>query len=101
LDYLNVILWEDSWAALEELKRKLFDLINLNWHMPKMYGPDLFKELTNDRKLRVIPFLLISAVKQSKKAVEAVAVGVKEYIVKSVKLESLANKIKEVVFGAA
>jgi DNA-binding response OmpR family regulator len=56
-----VILWEDGWATLEELKRKLFDLIVLNWHMLKMYGLGLFKELANDRKLRVISFLLITA----------------------------------------
>ena len=47
-----------------------------------MYGLDLFKELTNNRKLRVIHFLLINAEKEHKKTFEAIAVGIKEYIVK-------------------
>jgi response regulator RpfG family c-di-GMP phosphodiesterase len=50
--------------------------------MPKIYGLDLFKEMTNNHKLRVIHFLLITAEKERKKAVEVVAVGIKEYIVK-------------------
>ena len=63
---------------------------------------DLFEELNKDRKLIDIPFLLITAEKERDKVVEAVAVGIKEYIVKKpVKPESLGNKIKEVVFGAA
>ena len=63
---------------------------------------DLFEELNKDRKLIDIPFLLITAEKERDKVVEAVAAAIKEYIVKKpVKPESLGNKIKEVVFGAA
>ena len=70
--------------------------------MPNMDGLDLFIELTKDRKLRDIPFLLITAEKEREKVFEAVAAGIKEYIVKKpVKPESLGNKIKEFYFGAA
>jgi two-component system chemotaxis response regulator CheY len=69
--------------------------------MSNMDVLDLFEELNKDRKLRAIPFLLITAEKESNKVVEAVAAGIKEYIVKPVKHEPLGNKIKEVVFGAA
>ena len=70
--------------------------------MPTMDVLDLFEELNKDRKLIDIPFLLITAEKERDKVVEAVAAAIKEYIVKKpVKLESLGNKIKEVVFGAA
>ena len=62
---------------------------------------DLFEELNKDRKLRDIPFLLITAEKEIDKVVKAVAGGIKEYIANPVKPESLGNKIKEVVFGAA
>jgi len=44
---------------------------------------------------------LITTEKERDKVLEAVAAGIKEYIVKPVKHESLGNKIKEVVFGAA
>ena len=69
--------------------------------MSNMDVLDLFEELNKDRKLSAIPFLLITAEKESNKVVEAVAAGIKEYIVKQVKSQSLGNKIKEVVFGAA
>ena len=69
--------------------------------MPNMDDLDLFEELNKDRKLIDIPFLLITAEKERDKVVEAVAAGIKEYIVKPVKSQSLGNKIKEVVFGAA
>ena len=69
--------------------------------MSNMDVLDLFEDLNKDRKLRDIPFLLITTEKERDKVVEAVAAGIKEYIVKRVKPESLGNKIKEVVFGAA
>ena len=96
-----MVLAEDGQAALDELKKKSFDLIISDWHMPNMDGLDLFKELNKDRKLRDIPFLLITAEKERDKVVEAVKAGIKEYIVKPVKPESLGNKIKAVVFGEA
>ena len=69
--------------------------------MPNIDVLDLFEELNKDLKLRDIPFLLFTTEKERDKVVEAVAAGIKEYIVKPVKPESLGNKIKEVVFGAA
>ena len=70
--------------------------------MSNMDVLDLFEELNKDRKLIDIPFLLITAEKERDKVVEAVAGGIKEYIVKKpVKPESLGNKIKELYFGAA
>ena len=69
--------------------------------MPNVDVLDFFEELNKDRKLRDIPFLLITAEKERDKVVEAVAAGIKEYIVKPVKPEFLGNKTKEVVFGAA
>jgi CheY-like chemotaxis protein len=63
-----------------------------------MEGLDFFKELTKNRKLRDIPFLMITADKEWGKVVEA---SFKEYIVKPVKPEISGNKIKKVVFGTA
>ena len=40
--------------------------------MPKMYGLDLFKELTNNHKHRVIHFLLITAEKKRNKLLKLV-----------------------------
>ena len=50
--------------------------------MSNMDVLDLFEDLNKDRKLRDIPFLLITAEKERDKVVEAVAAGIKEYIVK-------------------
>ena len=69
--------------------------------MPNMDVLDLFEELNKERKFRDIPFLLITAEKERDKVVEAVAAGIKEYIVKPEKPEFLGNKTKEVFFGAA
>ena len=76
-----MVLAEDGEAALNEVKKKSFDLIISDWHMPNMDGLDLFKELNKDKKLRDIPFLLITAEKEREKVIEAVKTGIKEYIV--------------------
>tara|TARA_B110000438_G_scaffold225050_1_gene219047 strand:- start:723 stop:899 length:177 start_codon:yes stop_codon:yes gene_type:complete len=52
--------------------------------MSNMDVIDLFEDLNKDRKLRDIPFLLITTEKERDKVVEAVAAGIKEYIVKPV-----------------
>ena len=100
LGYFNVVLEEDGQAALEVLNQKPFDLsyrtsICQIW-MFLICLKSLIRTASSD-----IPFLLITAEKERDKVVEAVAAGIKEYIVKSVKSQSLGNKIKEVVFGAA
>ena len=52
--------------------------------MSNMDVLDLFEDLNEDRKLRDILFLLITTEKERDKVVEAVAAGIKEYIVKPV-----------------
>jgi two-component system chemotaxis response regulator CheY len=85
LGYFNIALATDGRVALEELKWKPFDLIISDWRMPNMQGLDFFKELTKHRKLRDIPFLMITAEKEWGKVVGVVAAVIKEYIVKPVK----------------
>ena len=99
LGYTNVVLSGDGEIALKELKLKSFDLIISDWHMPNMDGLDFYKALSKNQKWSDIPFLLITVEKERNKVVEAVEVGIKEYLVKPVKPENLSNKIKEVVFG--
>lgn len=102
LGYTNVVLGGDGEIALKEFELKSFDLIISDWHMPNMDGLDFYKALSKNQKWSDIPFLLITVEKERNKvveAVEAVEVGIKEYLVKPVKPENLSNKIKEVVFG--
>ena len=99
LGYTNVVLSEDGEVAIKELELKPFDLIISDWHMPNLDGLNFYKVLSNNRKWSDTPFLLITAEKERNKVVEAVEVGIKEYLVKPVKPENLSNKIKEVVFG--
>ena len=99
LGYTNVVLSEDGEVAIKELELKPFDLIISDWHMPNLDGLNFYKALSNNRKWSDTPFLLITAEKERNKVVEAVEVGIKEYLVKPVKPENLSNKIKEVVFG--
>jgi len=101
LGYTNVVLCPDGEEALKELKRKPYDLIISDWHMPKMDGLDFYKELSKNHKWHEIPFLLITAEKERDKVIEAVRAGIKEYLVKPVNPENLSNKIKQVVFGGA
>ena len=99
LGFTNIVLSENGEVALKEIEKQTFDLIISDWHMPNMDGLDFFKALSKNRKWSEIPFLLITAEKERDKVVEAVQVGIKEYLVKPVKPEILNEKIKEVVFG--
>jgi two-component system, chemotaxis family, chemotaxis protein CheY len=85
--------------ALEEFWRKSFDLISSDWHMPKMAGLNFFKTLSKNHKWNEILFLLVIAEKERDKVLDALLVGIKKYLVKSVEPEKLSNKIIQLAFG--
>ncbi len=91
-----MVLSGDGEIALKEFELKSFDLIISDWHMPNMDGLDFYKALSKNQKWSDIPFLLITVEKERNKVVEAVEVGIKEYLVKPVKPENLRSGFGEV-----
>lgn len=94
--YGNVVEAEDGTAALRRLKMDRVDLVIADWNMPKMTGLDLLKAMRKDRRLRDVPFLMVTAVAQKDDIIEAIRSGADNYLLKPFTAKTLSEKIDQI-----
>ena len=92
----NVFEAKDGSVALEVLRKEKVDLIIADWNMPKMNGLELLKAVRGDKKLKEMPFIILSAEGMKDNLAEAAEAGVDGYITKPFSPENLGEKIKDI-----
>jgi two-component system chemotaxis response regulator CheY len=97
LGYANISEAEDGQAALAKLQQEKFDLVLLDWNMPRMTGLELLKAIRSDDTLRHIPVVMITAEGRKEDVLEAVKAGVSNFIVKPFTAETLEEKLNKVL----
>ena len=97
LGYTNVVEAEDGQVALTKLQQEKFDLVLLDWNMPRMTGLELLKAIRADDNLRNTPVVMITAEGRKEDVLEAVKAGVNNFIVKPFTAETLEEKLKKVL----
>ena len=90
----KIVEAEDGSIALEALKKEEIGLIVSDWNMPNMTGLDLLKAVKGDDGLKGIPFIMVTAEGLKENVLEAVKVGVTNYIVKPFTPEAFSEKIQ-------
>ncbi len=92
----NSIEAKNGEEALQLLAKKeqLPDLIFLDLNMPKMNGLEFLKELKSDATLHYIPVIILSTSNNHRDLKEAYRIGASGYIVKPLKYQDYAHKIK-------
>ncbi len=93
IGYDEIRLVPNGLEALEQLKRDKYDLILSDWDMPEMDGLTLWDKMREDDTLKNIPFVLLTAIKETEMVKTAISKGVTDYIVKPFTLEALATKV--------
>jgi two-component system chemotaxis response regulator CheY len=88
---------ENGREALSKLKEKKFDVVLLDQNMPGLSGIELLKLMKQDEQLKNIPVIMITAETSKEKVLEAIQLGVSEYIVKPFTAETLKKKIESVI----
>ena len=78
-------------SALNIINEKELDVIICDWEMPKMNGLELFIEV--QKKKNPPPFILVTSNAEMDKVKNAVEKGVKHYIIKPVKPETISKKL--------
>ncbi len=68
--------------ALDLLAGQPFDLVLLDMLMPEMSGMELLQRLKDDRELRRLPVLVISALEDMDSVVRCIEVGAEDYLIK-------------------
>ena len=92
----NLLDAEDGEEALKKIGEGEVDLVISDWKMPRMTGIDFLRAVRSDDTLKELPFLMVTSEADKEKTMEAVQVGVNQYIVKPFNAKQLAEKIREI-----
>lgn len=92
----NVVKADDGDTAWETLQKDSIDLILSDHNMPRVSGEELLKMVRDSEEYRDTPFIMITAESFKDNVVNAVKLGVSNYIVKPFSSEQLMKKILSV-----
>ncbi|QZT37152.1 response regulator [Halosquirtibacter xylanolyticus] len=84
--------------ALSKIQTQLFHMIVSDLQMEGMTGTELFTILKQNPKTQDIPFILITANHSKKERLDALKLGVDDYIQKPFEAEELKLRIKNYIF---
>ncbi len=95
----NVFEAADGIAALEAIRTVQPDLVILDWEMPLLNGPELVRIVRSPGVFPMpdLPIIMLSAHGERWRVVEAVRLGVNEYMVKPVSAKGLLDRIVSIV----
>ncbi len=96
LDYL-VETASDGEEALEKVAQYQPDLILLDVMMPRMNGFEAAKRLKADDTLRIIPIVMVTALKDVENKVKAIAIGVDDFLSKPVDSSELKARVRSLL----
>ncbi len=99
LGYDNVEVVEDGEKALERLRQaekdgNPYELILSDFTMPRMDGFSLLKHVRGNPAFREVPFILLSAESDRERVMEAIALGVSQFVVKPFNFATFTEALK-------
>lgn len=78
----NIVMAENGYQALEQLRQQDVDLVLLDIMMPEMNGYEALEQIKADPKLCHIPVVMISAVDDMDSVVRCIELGAEDYLFK-------------------
>jgi two-component system, chemotaxis family, chemotaxis protein CheY len=88
---------EDGEAALKISYEQEIGLFLLDWNMPKVDGIEFVKTIRSVDKYKKTPIIMITSEAAKYNVVEAIQIGVTNYIVKPIQGEILWEKISKYI----
>ncbi len=85
----------DGTEALRALAGDKFDLILLDWNMPKMSGIDTLRALRQAGQK--VPVIMVTTEAEKSRVIEAIKTGANDYLIKPFSPDQLAAKVKSVL----
>jgi two-component system chemotaxis response regulator CheY len=88
----------DGMDALAKLTKNKYDIVLLDWMMPKMTGEQVLREIRGVAgPNKDTPILMVTAEVERKKIISVATLGISGYITKQFTAESLEEKIRGVM----
>jgi two-component system chemotaxis response regulator CheY len=97
MGFTNISEAEDGLQALAKLKRDRHDLLVSDWNMPNLDGIKLLSMIRSDVELKDMIVLMVTAEAESDHVVQAIKLGVTDYIVKPFTAQTLRVKIEKIL----
>jgi two-component system, chemotaxis family, chemotaxis protein CheY len=89
---------QDGQEAVKATEQGQFDVILLDWNMPKMSGIDALRAMRQAGKKT--PVIMVTTEAEKSRVIEAIKAGANDYLIKPFSPDQLAAKVRGVV-GAA
>ncbi|HVN70699.1 MAG TPA: tetratricopeptide repeat protein [Desulfomonilia bacterium] len=86
----------DAWKILTEGETK-FDLAIIDWNMPVMTGVELLGKIRDERRLRDLPVIMVTAEANREIVAEAAESDIDAYILKPITVKSLEERVRMVI----
>jgi two-component system chemotaxis response regulator CheY len=98
-DLSEAVDGEDALAKITQAKTdgQNFDIVFLDWNMPKMTGIEVVQKCKGNEVLKDIPFIMITAEREQKNVVAALKAGVSDYVIKPFSPKQLGSKIERIL----
>ena len=90
---LSVVAVDSAEVALERVTAEAFDLLVLDWNLPRMTGTDLCRAIRKDPSLSTLPVLFLTANASSQDMIEAFASGGDDFVAKPFRAPELGARI--------
>jgi two-component system chemotaxis response regulator CheY len=100
IDFDNVDEASDGAEALGKLRAGDYRLVISDWNMQPMTGLELLQEVRRDQRLKLLPFIMVTAESKAENVVAAKKAGVSNYIVKPFNAETLRDRIEKALAHA-
>lgn len=94
---LNIVMAEDGDEAWDIVQKDNIDLVLSDHKMPRMSGEEFLRLVREDGRYDCLPFIMITAESFRENVVNAVKLGVSNYIVKPFSTKQLLEKIEKVM----
>lgn len=85
----------DGVEAIQALSQGEFDLVLLDWNMPRMTGIETLKNLRQSGKKT--PVIMVTTEAEKSRVIEAIKTGANDYLIKPFSPDQLAAKVKNVL----
>jgi two-component system chemotaxis response regulator CheY len=88
----------DGAEALEKLTNNKYDIVILDWMMPKMTGEQVLREIRGVKgPNKDTPVIMVTAEVERKKILTLASLGISAYVTKPFTADTLEEKIKGVI----
>ncbi|MDR3237244.1 MAG: response regulator [Spirochaetia bacterium] len=91
---------DDGENAFNELEGASFDLVLLDWNMPRLLGIDFLKRVRDDERFSNIPIIMVTSEAARANVIEALKNGANDYIIKPVNEQKFREKVSNLGFAS-